>query len=135
MYKHVHISIINLSFLSVCVSLTIHPIIKMLSWVILMKVKDIFFHVRLTVCLSVWLFVCLLLVENVTFVTFPTAGDRKTDKNYQTDKRTRKKISLISISMTHDNILMIQRIVSETQADRQLKFIMDIDIYIYIYIL
>ena len=34
--------------------------------------------------------------------------------------------------MTHVNILMVGRIVSETQTDRQLKFIIDIYIYIYI---
>ena len=38
----IYISIINLRCLSVCVSLTIRPIIKMLTWVILMKVKDNF---------------------------------------------------------------------------------------------
>ena len=31
--------------------------------------------------------------------------------------------------MTHVNILMIGRIVSETQTDRQLKFIIDIQKY------
>ena len=38
--------------------------------------------------------------------------------------------------MTHVNILMVRRIVSETQTDRQLKFIIDkyINIYISIYI-
>ena len=50
----------------------------------------------------------------------------------QTDKQTNghEKIILFFIIMTHFNILMIERIVSETQTDRQLKFI----IYIYIYI-
>ena len=33
--------------------------------------------------------------------------------------------------MTHVNILMVGRIVSETQTDRQLKFIIDIYIYKY----
>ena len=37
------------------------------------------------------------------------------------------------MSMTHVNILMVGRIVSETQTDRQLKFIIDICIYIYIW--
>ena len=50
---YIYISIINLSCLSVCVSLTMRPIIKMLTWVILMKVKDHFFRVRLSVCLFV----------------------------------------------------------------------------------
>ena len=38
--------------------------------------------------------------------------------------------------MTHVNILMVGRIISETQTDRQLKFIIDIYIYInkYIYV-
>ena len=52
-YLYIYIFIINLSWLSVCVSLTMRPSIKMLKWVILMKVKDIFFvSVCLSVCLS-----------------------------------------------------------------------------------
>ena len=54
----------------------------------------------------------------------------------QTDKQTNghEKIILFFIIMTHFNILMIERIVSETQTDRQLKFIIYIYIYIYRYI-
>ena len=59
-YIYIYISVINVSSLSVCVSLTMRPIIKMLTWVIFMKIKDFFVkivRINLNKCDHVYIYI------------------------------------------------------------------------------